>query len=96
MQAIQTRHATVRSQQRGVPPLIVDWLLGYGDEAFDGRGGIVRYFTGHAIRRLAREVGSEPVRRMSEFMRCYLVEATDNGRIVTVGKRHHGRRVIKQ
>ncbi len=39
-----TRHAQVRMQQRGVPPLILEWLLKYGAIEHDGHGGHVRYF----------------------------------------------------
>lgn len=83
-----TQHAQHRSQQRGIPPLVVDWLLAYGQQVFDGHGGIVRFFDGPARHRLAREIGHAPVRRMAEFLRCYLVESTDDGRVITVGKRH--------
>ena len=38
MQVMKTVHATIRAQQRGVPPLIEDWLLDYGAEQFDGHG----------------------------------------------------------
>jgi hypothetical protein len=83
-----TKHAAVRSQQRGIPPLISDWLITYGDEEFDGRGGVVRYFSATGIRQLEDEVGAKQVKQKSEFLRCYLVQATDTGSIITVGKRH--------
>ena len=84
---MQTKHSSARSQQRGVPPLIKDWLLAYGEENYDGKGAIVRYFNEKSIRQMERDIGREPIRRMSEFMRCYLVEGTD-GAIITIGKRH--------
>ncbi len=83
-----TNHAAVRSQQRGIPSVISDWLIAYGDEEFDGHGGVVRYFSTTGIRQLEAEVGKRPVQRMSEYLRCYLVQANDNGAIITVGKRH--------
>ncbi len=70
-----TDHASIRQQQRGIPPLVADWLMSYGAEQFDGHGGIVRYFSKQCIRRLEREVGRTAVARMSEFMRCYLVQS---------------------
>lgn len=88
MNAQLSDHARQRSQQRGIPPLVVDWLLAYGQQAFDGRGGIVRFFDGPARRRLERDVGREAVRRLSEYLRCYLIEATADGCVITVGKRH--------
>jgi hypothetical protein len=68
-----TDHAQVRAQQRGVPPLVMHWLLDYGEETFDGRGGVLRYFTPRSIRQLEREVGQAPLKRLSEYLRCYLV-----------------------
>jgi len=88
MQAIKTFHATVRAQQRGVPPLIQDWLLDYGAEEFDGHGGMVRYFTKESIRHMERDIGKTPLKRMSEYLRCYLVQCSSDGAIITVGKRH--------
>jgi hypothetical protein len=88
-----THHAQHRSQQRGVPPLIRLWLLDYGAEQYDGHGGIVRFFNAPTIRQLEREVGREPVRRMAEFLRCYLVQCSDDGSIITVGKRHGNKHV---
>lgn len=89
---MQTKHFSVRSQQRGVPPLVKDWLLSYGEESYDGHGAIVRYFNDRSIRQMERDMGREPIRRMSEYLRCYLVESTD-GAIITVGKRHRHSRL---
>ena len=84
---MQTKHCSTRSQQRGVPPMVKDWLLSYGQENHDGHGAIVRYFNDNSIRQMEREIGREPIRRMSEFLRCYLVEGID-GAIITIGKRY--------
>jgi hypothetical protein len=83
-----TNHAAIRSQQRGIPPLISNWLLDYGDEIFDGHGGVVRCFSPSGLRKMEREIGRAPLKRMSEYLRCYLVQSTSDGTIVTVGKRH--------
>jgi hypothetical protein len=48
-----TTHAIVRSQQRGVPPLVSNWLIDYGTEVFDGHGGVVRYFSSQSIRNMS-------------------------------------------
>jgi hypothetical protein len=89
---MNTKHATIRSQQRGIPPLIQSWLLAYGEENYDGRGTLIRYFTNKSVRKMEREFGREPIRRMSEFLRCYLVEG-ENGDIITVGKRYANTRI---
>ncbi len=90
-----TDHAAIRQQQRGIPPLVADWLIDYGDEQFDGHGGVVRYFSKQCIRRLEREVGREPVARMSEFLRCYLVQSSKDGAVITVGKRYGNEHIYK-
>lgn len=91
MQQTYTNHANIRSQQRGIPPLVSEWLMDYGTEVYDGHGGVVRYFTPKSIRKVEKAVGREPVRRMSEFMRCYLVQSSYDGTVLTVGKRHNNK-----
>jgi hypothetical protein len=95
MSAKTTTHAGVRAQQRGVPPLVMHWLLDYGEETFDGRGGVLRYFTPRSIRQLEREVGQAPIKRLSEYLRCYLVQGSQDGNVITVGKRHRGKRICR-
>ena len=88
-----TEHAKVRQQQRGIPPLIADWLISYGKEQFDGHGGVIRYFSKDCVRRLEREVGREPIKRMSEFLRCYLVQDSIDGAVITLGKRYENQHI---
>lgn len=88
MHTTYTKHAAVRSQQRGIPTVVSDWLIAYGDEEFDGRGGVIRYFSATGIRQLENEVGAKQFKEKSEYLRCYLVQANDTGSIITVGKRH--------
>lgn len=87
-----TEHAEKRSMQRGIPPLISQWLRDYGDRHYDGHGCVLRYFSHESKRRIQRDVGREPVRRLREYLRCYLVEAVDNNQIVTIGKMYEGKR----
>ncbi len=88
-----TTHALARSQQRGVPPLISNWLIDYGTEVFDGHGGVIRYFSAQSIRQMEREIGKAPLQRMSEFLRCYLVQSSLDGAVLTVGKRHANKHI---
>lgn len=90
---MQTQHAIKRSQQRGIPQLIQHWLLDYGKQNYDGRGRIVRYFTKDSVRQMERDFGREPIRRLSEYLRCYLVESACDGVVVTIGKRHKNARI---
>lgn len=87
-----TAHAQTRSKQRGIPPLIAEWLLQFGEEEYDGHGGIRRYFSHRSLRDMERQFGRQPVCRMSEFMNSYLVESCHDGAIITVGHRTGKRR----
>jgi hypothetical protein len=82
-----TRHASRRTQQRCVPPLIDEWLDRFGEESYDGRGGIIRYFSKRSIRDMERSFGREPVRRMSDKLTAYKVEDSRDGRVLTAGYR---------
>lgn len=88
MPATYSHHARQRAQQRGIPPLVSHWLLEYGEEVFDGRGGVIRYFSANGIRKMESEIGKAQIKRWAEFLRCYLVESIDDGNIITVGKRY--------
>lgn len=79
-----TYHATLRSQQRAVPPLILQWLDQYGEEQYDGHGAIIRFFSRSSRRAMERDFGSNPVRKMSEFLNIYKVE-TQQGDVITTG-----------
>ena len=57
MKQIFTEHAIVRKQQRGIPPLIANWLIDYGDEEFDGHAARIGFQTGDEI--IALEVCEE-------------------------------------
>ncbi len=83
---MNTHHSTVRAQQRGVPPLIQQWLLEYGEESHDGRGAVRRYFSHRSVRIMERRFGRRVVRKLGEYLCTYLVESSD-GHIVTVGHR---------
>ncbi len=82
---MESHHAYVRAQQRGIPPLIRDWLLQFGEERYDGRGGLLRFFSARSRRELERFCGRAPVRRLAEYLNAYLVESTSDGTVITVG-----------
>lgn len=81
-----TDHGLVRAKQRGIPPLIVQWLEDFGRETHDGHGARILWFDKHARRRVERAAGREPVRRMHEWMSSYVVVG-ETGKIITTGKR---------
>lgn len=43
-------HAKVRAQQRGIPPLIDRWLDEFGEEDYDGRGGVRIFFSRRSVK----------------------------------------------
>jgi hypothetical protein len=83
-----TKHAQRRMQQRCIPPLVVTWLLEFGQMRYDHRGGIVHYFDKHSRRNLERVVGSRVVARLSDYLDAYAVSSTSDEKLVTVGHRY--------
>jgi len=73
---------------------VQQWLDDFGEEQFDGRGGIVRYFSRRSKRELERTCGRTIVARLAEFLDCYKVEATNDGSTITLG--HRTRRVVRR
>lgn len=88
-----SHHAAVRSQQRGIDAAQRDLLLNYGDRLYDGRGGVIRFFSVRSMQRVERALGGDVLRKLDTLRRCYLVESASDGTIITVGKRYAGRRL---
>lgn len=84
---MNTKHAAIRSQQRGIPPMIDELLDRYGQEQHDGHGGIILYMNKTSIRSMERDFGCRPVARLSEWLTAYKVKSMD-GQTVTIGYRH--------
>uniref|UniRef100_Q47GB6 DUF4258 domain-containing protein n=1 Tax=Dechloromonas aromatica (strain RCB) TaxID=159087 RepID=Q47GB6_DECAR len=81
-----TLHAAARQQQRGIPPLIMEWLSTYGACRHDHRGVEILYFDKQSRKALARDVGEEIVSRLSALLDTYAV-VSDSGSVITVGHR---------
>ncbi|MHC4705583.1 MAG: hypothetical protein ACYS8I_00655 [Planctomycetota bacterium] len=81
-----TAHASKRSQQRSVPPLIVTWLLDYGADAPAADGASLRYFDKRSRRDLERECGRQVIDRLDAWFNCYLIEF--HGTVITMGRRY--------
>lgn len=88
MDSAVTRHARARMQQRAIRPETLDYLMAFGREAFDHRGGMVLYFDKAARRRLAR--ARPQAKDLERLTRCYVVLSKE-GEVVTVG--HRSRRI---
>lgn len=84
---MNTTHAATRAQQRSIPPLVEQWLDQFGEEEYDGHGGILRFFSHASRRALEREVGRDPVRKLNEYLNAYKVESSHDGRTITIGHR---------
>jgi hypothetical protein len=82
-----TKHAKTRLQQRSIPPLIEAWLDEFGDEEYDGFGGVRVFFSRRSIRRLERAVGRLPVRRLSHLLNVYRVESSRSGSALTYARK---------
>jgi hypothetical protein len=85
--ASMSGHAAVRAKQRGIPPLVEQWLDEFGEESYDGHGAVTFYFSRDSVRAMERAFGSEPVRRMAEYLNAYKVESLIDGTIITIGRR---------
>ena len=80
-----THHATTRSQQRGVPPLIVDLLLQFGAREHISEGLEILYFDQRSKKRLHSYAG-KLIGKLNEQLDSYAM--ISGGRIVTVGARY--------
>lgn len=88
MRQLYSAHAAIRAQQRGIPPLIDQWLDLYGKERYDGHGGVVVYLDKSSIRRMEHDMGREPVRRLSTWRNAYKIKSSHDGCTITTGLRN--------
>lgn len=82
-----SKHCQHRNQQRCIPPIVHEWLSEYGEEKYDGHGGIVRYFSSRSKREMERDLGRHFVRENKKYLNIYRVESSENGRDITAGRR---------
>ncbi|MFH1871093.1 MAG: hypothetical protein ABIK82_17360 [Pseudomonadota bacterium] len=82
-----TVHARQRARERGIPPLVIDWLLKFGETEWDHHGAQVKFFTRKSRRRIDQAVGTQITRRMHEFLDSYAVVTLD-GALITCGHRY--------
>ena len=82
---MMTRHATQRSQQRGIPPLAVELFERYG--AWTRHNGAdVLFMDKQARRRIARDFGgARALRYVEPLLNKYAV--VENGRVITLAHR---------
>lgn len=80
-----TQHASVRSQQRAIPPLLIDLLMQFGSSEKSGSGASKLFFD-KADRRRLRAYAGPLARSLDEHLDLFAVVSED-GSVVTVGHR---------
>ncbi|NDH64520.1 MAG: hypothetical protein EBY18_23405 [Alphaproteobacteria bacterium] len=90
---MNTQHAEIRAQQRGIPPLMDELLDRYGHEQHDGHGAVILFLDKQSIRSMERDLGRRPVARLAEWLDVYKVRTSD-GQTITIG--HRTRRIWRK
>ncbi len=67
-----TQHAQKRSQQRGIPPFIMELILDYG-RCMYRHGADVHYLDKSGRRALKRDLGSKIFARIEDQLNVYVV-----------------------
>jgi hypothetical protein len=83
----QIKHAAIRAQQRGIPPLVDRWLNEFGEEDHDGEGAVRLYFSHRSIQEMERVLGRQPVCIFKRYLQTYKIESCADGTTITVGHR---------
>ena len=81
-----TKHASIRAQQRAIPPQIIEWLETHGSRRHDNHGAVLYYFTNKIRLKLVEYYGCDHVKKLDNKLDAYLVVKGDE--IITVGYRH--------
>jgi hypothetical protein len=79
------RHAQVRAQQRGIPPMVVDLLIRFGHREKAG-GGLSKVFMDRSARKKVCAYAGQLASLISEHLDTYLIVMPDNT-VITVGHR---------
>jgi hypothetical protein len=86
-QAQLSRHAQVRSQQRGLCADAVPVITSFGERSHDGRGGVRYLMTDKAMAVLIRAVGRN--QRIDALAGAYVVlDAETESKVITIGHRY--------
>lgn len=86
--AYSTEHATARLRQRGIPIELLDLLVHYGEEKYDGHGARILAFSKRTRKRLRLDLGAKAYARWESRLDIFAV-VSDNEALVTVGHRVH-------
>ena len=80
-----TRHAEIRSQQRGIPKIVAQLLYGYGERNHH-KNGVVYTLNRRALSRLENELSRRQFQEIAKYSECYIVVSRAY-EIITVGYR---------
>jgi hypothetical protein len=80
-----TKHASVRQQQRGIPPIIIDLLQTHGTVERAGKDATTYYFD-KASRRRVKAYFGRMGRAIDDFLDYYAVIGS-NGQVITAAPR---------
>ena len=80
-----SKHAALRSQQRGIHGEVIDALLAFGVQKRH-RGADVYYFDRHTKIRAAKSLGNDYLRQFEKSLNSYIV-VSDDGCIITAARR---------
>ena len=81
-----SHHAQQRSQQRAIPPSVIEILLDFGMVEHSNRGLEILYFNKDGKRAAMMQMKAIGMRNSDHYLNAYLLESSD-GNIVTVGHR---------
>lgn len=82
-----TRHAAIRTQQRGIPPWFLALLLAHGRSRHDGHGAVIKTVDRAARQRLQMLLSRTEYAAAERYFDVYAVVATDDQAIVTAAHR---------
>ena len=78
-------HSKKRRQQRGIPKLIIEWLLEFG-EVVRLHGSDLYYFSNKSKKAIRHYAGRRILQLMKRYMDAYLI--FKDGYVVTTGHRY--------
>jgi hypothetical protein len=81
-----TKHAKSRIQQRSIPKIVSDWLAEFGEEVFDKKGCLIRFFNKNSRRTMEKTLGRHFVQQNKKYLSVYEV-VSSSGDLITTGWR---------
>ena len=81
----KTEHASIRQQQRGIPPMVLDFLIQFGARERNTKGTEIIYFDRKAKKCIESYTGGL-IGKLNGHLNVYAVIA-DN-KLITVGQRY--------